>query len=235
MNAILLTALMMTVHDWTGQDEHIIDLEGHGREELFADVDSSRTVGWFTAIYPVTLRLSEPLNIGNSIKEIKEELRTIPHGGIGYGILRYLTKALGEPDQDQVNRITFNYLGQFDSALDSTIFSPATEMSGADISPENQRASRLEIIGCIIEGKLQIVFTYSKNRYHDETISKLTMKYLGHLSAIISFCTSGENNGYTPSDFEMVDLNQNQLDDLTEEVGSLLEDMDLDWDIDLEI
>lgn len=235
MNEILLTALMMTLQDWTGQHEHVIDLEGHGREELFADVDLNRTVGWFTAIYPAKLRISEPREIGYSIKEIKEELRMIPHGGIGYGILRYLANALAEPDQDQPNRITFNYLGQFDSELVKSIFTPATEMSGADISSENQRTSLLEVIGCIVEGKLQIAISYSQNRYRDETIAKLLMNYLAHLRAIISFCTSGENIGYTPSDFEMVDFNQNELDDITEEVESLLDSMDLDIDLDLEI
>lgn len=234
INEILLTALALALHDWTGQNEQVIDLEGHGREELFTEVDTSRTVGWFTALYPVKLNISKPHSIGHNIKEIKEALRTIPNGGIGYGILRYLTKALDEPTEEQSSRIIFNYLGQFDAGLPQSLFSPASEMSGADMSPENQRTCLLEIIGCISEDKLQMSFTYSQNRYYDETIAKLLDNYLSHLNAIIAFCTSGENIGYSPSDFEMVELSQNELDEISEGVGALLEGLDLDIDFDLE-
>ena len=77
----------------------LIDLEGHGREEIFADVDLSRTVGWFTSLFPVrldagALDLAGGLGgrpaLGRALKSIKEQLRAVPDNGLGYGLLRYL-------------------------------------------------------------------------------------------------------------------------------------------------
>ena len=89
-----------------GQASHavLLDLEGHGREEIFADVDLSRTVGWFTSLFPVrldpgALDLDEALAggpaLGRALKRIKEQLRALPDHGLGYGLLRYLNRADG--------------------------------------------------------------------------------------------------------------------------------------------
>src|SRR5437588_198601 len=86
----LLTALVLAYSRWTGERSLLIDLEGHGREDIAEGVDLSRTVGWFTAIAPVILDLSDTGGPGESLKAVKEQLRAMPHGGIGYGLLRYL-------------------------------------------------------------------------------------------------------------------------------------------------
>ncbi|MBW4592042.1 MAG: amino acid adenylation domain-containing protein [Brasilonema angustatum HA4187-MV1] len=91
INDVLLTALVQTFTRWTSSPSLLIDLEGHGREDLFEDVDLSRTVGWFTSIFPVLLKLENQNNLGEVLKSVKEQLRRIPNKGIGYGILRYLS------------------------------------------------------------------------------------------------------------------------------------------------
>ena len=113
INDVLLTGLVLAVADWcrrrgrgAGQASHavLLDLEGHGREEIFADVDLSRTVGWFTSLFPVrldpgALDLDEALAggpaLGRALKLIKEQLRALPDHGLGYGLLRYLNRADG--------------------------------------------------------------------------------------------------------------------------------------------
>jgi aryl carrier-like protein len=90
VNDLLLTALARVVCRWSGAESALIELEGHGREDLFDDVDLSRTVGWFTSAYPV--RLTPATELGDSIKQVKEQLRGVPHKGIGFGLLRYLGK-----------------------------------------------------------------------------------------------------------------------------------------------
>ena len=88
-------------HAGPGGAAVLLDLEGHGREEIFADLDLSRTVGWFTSLFPVRLELGaanveEALGggaaLGRVLKSIKEQLRALPDKGIGYGLLRYLNK-----------------------------------------------------------------------------------------------------------------------------------------------
>ncbi len=90
-------------------DEILLNLEGHGREALDTEVDISRTVGWFTTIYPVAIAVKHPDDAIRQLIEVKETLHRIPNKGIGYGILRYLS---GKP-YDHQPEITFNYLGDF--------------------------------------------------------------------------------------------------------------------------
>ena len=120
VNDLLLTALARAVCRWSGQGSTLIQLEGHGREDLFDDIDLTRTVGWFTSLFPV--RLTPTADLGGSIKAIKEQLRAIPDKGMGYGVLRYLGDAATQAALAALPqpRITFNYLGQFDRQFDET-------------------------------------------------------------------------------------------------------------------
>ena len=93
---VLLTALALTVARWTERRLVLVDLEGQGRDPLFADLDVSRTVGWFTAIHPVLLDLREARAPGEALKAVKEQVRAVPGGGMGYGLLRYLGGEAGE-------------------------------------------------------------------------------------------------------------------------------------------
>ncbi|MFM9158433.1 MAG: condensation domain-containing protein, partial [Dolichospermum sp.] len=148
INDILLTALVQSFSQWTGADSLLIDLEGHGREELFNDVSLSRTVGWFTTIYPVFLQLGKTSDIGENLKNIKEQLRKIPNRGIGYGILRYLCQNIDICQQLEKlpqPQISFNYLGQFDQIQSEPIllgFAP--ESPGRIFSPKAARGHILD-------------------------------------------------------------------------------------------
>src|SRR5260370_17772098 len=105
---------MEAIWEGSGEREERIDLEGHGREGLFPELDLSRTVGWFTTSFPVRLRL-EGEGPGEALKAVKEQLRRVPGRGLGYGVLRHLGPAevrerLGRPP---VARLRFNYPGRF--------------------------------------------------------------------------------------------------------------------------
>ena len=139
INDLLMAALFLAAFKWTGQQALRIGLEGHGREELFEGIDVSQTVGWFTSLFPLTLQVSpswsteRPDSLQELIRSVKEELRMLPHNGIGYGLLRHLAAdeellALEEPTD-----ILFNYLGQFDSVFHGAkSFPGALEYTGAD-------------------------------------------------------------------------------------------------------
>ena len=134
INDVLLTALAQALSEWTGQSQLLVNLEGHGREELFADVDLSRTVGWFTSFTPVLLPLPSGGSAGESLRSVRDSLRRLPHHGIGFGLLEWL----GPPDVAQqlqalpVPQVAFNYLGQLDAtAASSRLFSLASEPVGA--------------------------------------------------------------------------------------------------------
>ena len=222
INDVLLTALVQTFAQWTGFGNLLIELEGHGREELFNDVDLSRTVGWFTTIFPVLLQLEEANSPGVALKSIKEQLRRIPNRGIGYGILRYLSQNTELSKQLSgltKSEVCFNYLGQFDQVLAEPIsLGFAQENPGRVSSSKAKRCHLLDVIGQVVEGKLQMIWIYSENIHRRETIEHLATLYNSALKALIAHCQSPSAGGYTPTDFPLAELDQQELDELLCEI-----------------
>ncbi|MEH2442404.1 amino acid adenylation domain-containing protein [Nostoc sp.] len=217
INDILLSALVLSIAEWTGNSTVLINLEGHGREELFSDVDLSRTVSWFTSLFPVLLQLPSINQPREIIKSIKEQLRAIPNRGIGYGILRYLCKDATVNEQIQTipaSEISFNYLGQFDQVQSETGWKFAPESSGSSQSLKQIRDHILDINALVVEGELRIDWTYDSHVHTPATVEKLAQSYIQAIASIIKHCQLAENRGYTPSDFPDAQLNQLELDEL---------------------
>jgi amino acid adenylation domain-containing protein/non-ribosomal peptide synthase protein (TIGR01720 family) len=218
INDLLLTALAQSFSQWTESRTLLVDLEGHGREAIFDHVDLSRTVGWFTTIFPALLNL-EALESGEALKSIKEQLRAIPNRGVGYGLLRYLSgdeEIAARLRQLPQAEVSFNYLGQFDQLLpEGAPFGSATESVGPAHSPRGSRCYPLEINAFISEGRLHLEWTYSERIHRPETIEYLAQNYSSALRALIAHCLSTEAGGYTPSDFPLANLNQSKLEWLT--------------------
>ncbi|VVO19238.1 non-ribosomal peptide synthetase [Pseudomonas fluorescens] len=218
VNDLLLTALARVICRWTGQASTLIQLEGHGREELFAGIDLSRTVGWFTSLYPV--KLTPTTQVASSIKQVKEQLRSIPNKGIGFGALRYLGDA---PTQAALRelpspRITFNYLGQFDP---SALLVPAAESAGREQSPLAPLGNWLELNGQVYAGELSLGWTFSREMFDEATIQRLADDYSAELTNLIEHCCDPVNSGVTPSDFALAQLSQAQLDALPVPVAEI--------------
>jgi non-ribosomal peptide synthase protein (TIGR01720 family) len=220
INDVLLTALCCAISAWTGSRQLLVDLEGHGREDIFDDVNVSRTVGWFTTIYPVLLELPETGDIGHELKSIKEQLRSVPNRGIGYGMLRYLrpsdglSKSLRSLPQASVS---FNYLGQIDQALsEHSPFALARESSGPMQAPGGKRSHLLDVNGIVTDGRLSVTLRYSENLHRAETIEFLCRSLKDSLVSIIDHCRSAEAGGHTPSDFPLAKIQPDALDKLSE-------------------
>ncbi|WP_242039624.1 non-ribosomal peptide synthetase [Anabaena sphaerica] len=221
INDILLTALVQTFQQWTANSSLLVNLEGHGREDILENVDLSRTVGWFTTIFPVLLDITAVVEPGAALKTVKEQLRSIPHKGINYGVLRYLSeKSITEKVQTLPEaEVTFNYLGQFDQIISQTsIFKPALESTGNNQSPRGKRNSLLEVNSLIVDGKLRLNWTYSKALHQPETVEKLAQEYLEKLRSLILHCLSPNAGGFTPSDFPQMNFSQAELDQLIAEL-----------------
>jgi amino acid adenylation domain-containing protein/thioester reductase-like protein/non-ribosomal peptide synthase protein (TIGR01720 family) len=167
---VLVAALRVAVSRWQerhgrdGSADLLVDLERHGREEIAPDVDLSRTVGWFTSIAPV--RLPARPDMLSALQVVKERLRAMPDGGIGYGMLRYANAqtapALANASQPQV---LFNYLGRFDTGqLGEWTRAPESDAVVADPDPEMEVSHSLAVNAICIETpggpQLQATFTY---------------------------------------------------------------------------
>lgn len=222
INDLLLTALIQTLKRWTGAASWLIDVEGHGRETIFAEVDLSRTVGWFTTVYPALLRSGEGTLV-ELLKSVKEQLNRIPGNGFGYGLLRYLNgqaerrRRLAEAPQAE---ISFNYLGQFgQGAEESQPFRIAAEAKGAEHAPQAPRTYLLDLTGAIIEERLQLTLTYNRQHYNRATVQMLADYYLEALRAILAFKEDSAGFEYTPEDFPMLKTDQKNLDKILAQVG----------------
>ena len=224
INDVLLTALVQALGPWIGARSVAVDLEGHGREPIFEDIDLSRTVGWFTTIFPVHLQLEDCDDPGRHLKSIKEQLRAVPTHGMSYGLLRYLRsdeemtaklRAVPSPE------ILFLYLGQFDHTQSTvSMFGPAKESSGPNISPLASRSHLLEFTGSVSDGQLKLSLTYSRNVHRASTVERLAGEFVEALRSLISHCRTTEVGGYTPSDFTEAGLSQEELDELIAELTS---------------
>ncbi|NOQ24952.1 MAG: amino acid adenylation domain-containing protein, partial [Bacteroidales bacterium] len=217
VNDILLCGLGYGVKKTLGNEKVLISLEGHGREDIFSDLDISRTIGWFTSVYPVLLDMTVD-DLSLQIRNVKENLRQIPNKGIGFGILKYLTP----PElKDNVNydiepQIEFNYLGQFDSDVDQmSLFKIAKESGGNSVSPKRKNKCDFSIGGMIANGKLSVNITYKKKYYSEELINDLLENYKKSLLEILNHCTKFTDKILTPSDFTYKKLSINEVDKFT--------------------
>jgi amino acid adenylation domain-containing protein/non-ribosomal peptide synthase protein (TIGR01720 family) len=217
---VLLTALAQVFTEWTGMPAFQVDIEGHGREPIFKDVDLSMTVGSFSAIYPVLLSPRSTIDAGDSLISIKEILRQIPQGGIGYGLLRYLdleenTSRLQElPSSEAI----FQYMGRLDAMLpDDSLLELGHDFPFIKRILAGQRGYKLEISSGIVKNRLHIAWVYDRNSNHPETVKNLANGYMDSLVSLIKHCVSTSAVRYSPSDFPEAGLSQQELDELLSE------------------
>jgi len=216
VNDLLLSALARVLCPWLGVPAVPVQLEGHGREALFDDLDLTRSVGWFTAAYPVRLAPGDA-GRGATIQAIKAQLRAVPHKGLGYGVLRYLaepglrTACAALPEA----AISFNYLGQFDQSFgEDALFAPRPGPLGALHDPQAPLPTPLAIDCQVQDGRLGMRWTYSREQFDEASVTALAEAYRAELERLVEHCLAEEAGGCSPADFPLARLDQAQLDAL---------------------
>ncbi|KOX18394.1 non-ribosomal peptide synthetase [Saccharothrix sp. NRRL B-16348] len=195
VNDVLLTALASA---FAGRA--LVTLEGHGREELFDGVDLSRTVGWFTAEFPVALELPEG-DWGEALKSVKEQLRAIPDKGLGYEALKYWDRGV----TGALPRVCFNYLGQWDGEV-------ADVEHGREVPDDAVRPHLLDISAAVSSGELVLDWEYSTEAHDEAAVRALADRMVDALRGIVAFCAGPDAWGRTPSDFPLAKLTAEQVD-----------------------
>ncbi|MFS4481478.1 amino acid adenylation domain-containing protein [Hyunsoonleella sp. 2307UL5-6] len=200
---LLLTAIIEAISKHTKRKNITIALERHGRETQHTAIDLSNTVGWFTSFYPKRFNNDITTSIASKIIATKEDMRRIPNGGIGYGILRYLTSKLSTTYAPE---IVFNFLGKQNTGDSSIEF-----ISKNTIHPLTERQYPLEINALIKNGILEISWIYANTIIKEDVILSLIADFNETLKAIVTHCLDTKPK-YTPSDFPEVNLKQEELD-----------------------
>lgn len=221
VDELIITALARAVRITTSLTELRLGLEWHGRSAAFDGVDLSRTLGWFTAGYPVVLDIRAE-DHGSSIKSIKQQLRSVPNEGLDYGVLRYLCadddlsrqlRAQGEPS------LLFNYLGRVRDAGSGRLLIPTARADATSRDPRNRRTHAVEINAIVDAGELALICVYSRLLNRHETIERLIETLIAELAALVDHCRQPDAGGHTPSDFPDVDLSQDDLDAFLDGLG----------------
>jgi non-ribosomal peptide synthase protein (TIGR01720 family) len=213
---ILIASLGLAVATCFGHSRVAVAIEGHGREPLQPDVNVSRTVGWFTSIYPAVLDLAAAADLSKLIKGVKENLRRVPHNGIGHGLLKHLTKPELKKDVrfNLRPQITFNYHGQFHADLSKLSADVVFESPGRLRSPQAERLEELGV-SCSIEGKrLHVSINFSRKQHRSEKIEKLCQHYRAALLDVFAHCSNQTTPELTPSDLTYKGLSVEALDQL---------------------
>ncbi|MEU9993555.1 condensation domain-containing protein, partial [Streptomyces sp. NPDC048045] len=254
VNDVLLTALALAVADWRarrGEEDEtavLVDLEGHGREDVVDGVDLSRTVGWFTSLHPVRLDPGgyDPAGpdaggaaLGEALKRVKEQLRALPDHGLGFGLLRHLNHDTRDVLRDLPGpQISFNYLGRSapagsGEAAPWTPVADAEMVGGADLSggrpdPETPLTHALGVNAMTEDHpdgpRLLLVWSWPQTLLHEEDVRELTACFSRAVQALAAHAAQAGIGGLTLSDLSLVRLSQDELDAFTSGAGPLAPD-----------
>ncbi|MDN3356471.1 non-ribosomal peptide synthetase [Actinomadura sp. DC4] len=238
---VLLAGLAAAVAEWRarrgdGAGPVLVDVEGHGREPLTPGMDLSRTVGWFTSVHPVRLdpgpgdhaqmRAGGPA-AGRLIKRVKEQRRQVPGDGLGYGLLRHLNAATGPVLAAlPTPQIGFNYLGRFDAGAPAQNGRPAKDVRpagwrqvgmGGDEDEDMPVAHVLEAGGIVRDGPegpgLSLSLSWPERLLDETGVRELAEGWAAMLTGLAAHAAGTEAGGHTPSDFPMLELAQDQVDE----------------------
>nr|QEO74067.1 condensation domain-containing protein [uncultured bacterium] len=199
---VLLSALGLAIGDSV-----TVMLEGHGRaDELFPGTDTSRTIGWFTTMYPVRLEV-DGLDVADAVKRVKESVHATPGKGIGYGLLM----RDAPPPQ-----IRFNYLGRFTAGADRA-WEPvdATEPLSGDVDDRMPIPFPIDITVATVAGQLRIRWAWAPS-VPDDRVHALASAFEAQLARLVRSVRDDGVGGHTPSDFSLVDLTQDEVDEFDE-------------------
>ncbi|MFJ7187066.1 condensation domain-containing protein [Lysinibacillus xylanilyticus] len=213
INDVLIASLLLSIKEWTNQNQIKINMEGHGRENIIDEMNISRTVGWFTSVFPMLFNLSEAANIASLIKETKETIRRVPNKGIGYGILKFLSSnnQLNKEKSKDIAEIGFNYLGEVNNQIDGLIELCDINLEVTEDSMIN-REFGITINAVVHSNNLKISIEYNKLQYDEETINNLLSNYKQNLISLINHCLNQEESQFTVSDFSDEDLSEESIE-----------------------
>ncbi|MBY4715764.1 non-ribosomal peptide synthetase [Burkholderia cepacia] len=225
---LLGAALALALAGASGAASCRVELEGHGREALFDDADASRTIGWLTSHYPVTLPVAATAR--DTLCAVKDTLRAVPHKGLGFGVLAHYGDAATRAVLAAVPRprVTFNYLGQFDAPRDAVLV-PRFGGTGVERDPQGPLGNALAIHAYLDTDRdgartLKVHWVYGAPQFERTTIDACAERFAAALRELVDACASRvahRGAGATPGDFPLA-----QAAGLTQ---AAIERTPLDW------
>ncbi len=212
VHELLVAALAQTLGVWMGSDGVRLFVEGHGRD-LLSRPDVSRTMGWFTSIYPVALDIPTNRPPGAVVAAVKDQLRSLHGSGGSYGVLRHLA-APGQRNElavAQHRHVLFNYLGRVDPLDTAGDRFRAVRPLDLHRGPAVRRPFLLEVTARFVEGRLRVAWSYSTDCHREATILGLAERFSATIESLVAACLSGDGATATSSDFPLANLDDRKL------------------------
>lgn len=219
VNELMLASLFYGFYQWKAYRQLAITMEGHGREHIDEKFDLTQTIGWFTSKYPLTLSTGKSISELSSeddrldliIREIKEQLRSVPNGGIGFG----LGKEFLELDYQQSSppEVVFNYLGQFDETFDNKKgVSFSDESTGENIHPNNAPEEKFTFNSLIINDSLRLNLSFDTSDVSENEAAELLECFKSSIESMVSHCVKPIARRKSISDYPQANLSPNELE-----------------------
>ncbi|MBB3113017.1 amino acid adenylation domain-containing protein/non-ribosomal peptide synthase protein (TIGR01720 family) [Paenibacillus phyllosphaerae] len=214
MDELLLTAMALAIRDQYGLRNITVDLEGHGRDAGYEALNVSRTVGWFTSIYPLLIQVDPGSDMRKHVSDVQARFRPAGANGWKYGVLRYMDAEPAPTEREYgCAPISFNYLGQLGSEFENDLFEMSDWPMGRLVRPEAPRDYQLEFIAVIAGGQLSVQVVYSPSERADERMSALMSSCEQYIVTLV------EEGTRRPADSRR---DMNQLDSLSPEEAQLI-------------
>ena len=224
INDVLLTALAWTLAEASGRATIHIDLEGHGRQDDLLGIDSTRTVGWFTTVYPVALALPGD-SLVETLTSVRRQLEDVPDAGLGYGCLRYLCPDLAVRDQlarMPTPEVSFNYRGRVDQALpEDALFCMLPDDTGAAFDPRTPRAHLIDVSGRVLDDRMTFRWFYSPAMHDHVTVEHWAQRFVAYLREIADASDRAERPAPARDDYPLCDLSPAQLQRILQANGEV--------------
>ncbi|MGW6376760.1 non-ribosomal peptide synthase/polyketide synthase, partial [Rhodococcus sp. NPDC055112] len=235
----LISALAVAVSVWRRDrglelPSLLLNLEGHGREdEAVAGADLSRTVGWFTSLFPVRVDLAgvdlaDAVDGGDAagavMKAVKEQLHAVPSRGVGFGVLRYLDEETSPVLASlRVPQVSFNYLGRTGAAQVPESMRGLGWIPDPD-APDLNAASGSDLtVGAVVDvnavvddgvdgPRLSATFAFPTGVLTADDVAELAGLWQRALVGLAAHAEQPAAGGFTPSDFPLVRVGQSEIE-----------------------
>ncbi|NOU64742.1 amino acid adenylation domain-containing protein [Paenibacillus sp. LMG 31461] len=210
---LLMIALAYTLTEVSDTSNVWLEIESHGRDYFQDEINLTNTIGWFTVLYPIRLTVPNQ-KLDKLIMNLKEQIRTVPSNGLDYGVMKYLLEDERLKNCNVV-KIRFNYLGDFSKDLENEFFATEISISEDDISQQNVGIYDTPVINCYVhKNQLYLMISNRSADFEGVKIDTFLMNYKQNINSIVEHCSITQKRHFTPSDFDTVDLTQEDLDRL---------------------
>ena len=213
LEELLITALTLSITKWCNNPELLLGIERHGRNLSGAPFDLSRSVGWFTAYYPVLLNIEQPDNPETALKAVKNQLQKIHKSGLSYGLLRYTE---GKTSLDQRPPVVFNFLGKR-GVTNKAALGSVQVVEQDTRHPNSERNYYLEVNAMLVDNEIVTTWHYSRKQFRQQTIEGIAQSFSSNLNILLKYATR-ESGAYSATDFPEADISQKDLNNLLDQL-----------------